>query len=338
MKKIKSTLEEILQFTVQLYIEEGLPVSSTHLQIKYDIKYSSAKIRYLMNELEKEGFLEKAHVSAGRIPSVNGLKYYSKYLSESKQEQITKQLKQIFSKRKTKITETVDQAATLISELTGFTLITSEDDSSELLKSIQFVPLDDSSATVVLVVSSGKVYSKILKFDNKIFVLNDLKVAIRLFKERLIDVKMSELSIRAMSLKNILAKAIANHEELLEEFVTHVFNFELKRMNKIYGKNNIILSENINRVDLNKMLQLIENHSIWEVIDAEVDDDEPLKISISKSGAYISKKLKFESNIKEISVVGTTKSDFAKMRSAIFVLEDLLSKKHEKEIKNESKK
>ncbi|ADE19996.1 heat-inducible transcriptional repressor HrcA [Mycoplasma crocodyli] len=334
MEKIKESLEEILKLTVESYIEESEPISSSHLLIKYNLNYSSAKIRYLMNELEIDGFLEKAHISSGRIPSIKGLQYYSEYLAYSQQEILTSRLKKIFQKRKLQITDTVEQAVALISDITGLTLVTSIDDSNALLKSIQIVPLTEFTASVILVVSNGNVYSKTLDISNTHFKIEDVRIAIRLFKERLLNVKINELSSRALSLKDLLAKSIINYEELLEKFTSQVFDFAFTTRNKVYGKDNIILNKDINRYDLNKMLDLIENHSIWEIIEGNTPEDENLKISINKSGSIMSKRLPFEGTIQEISVVTPTVSDFAKMRSAIYLLEDILKNKKIDSVEN----
>ncbi|EFF41419.1 heat-inducible transcriptional repressor HrcA [Mycoplasmopsis alligatoris] len=328
MQKIKESLEKILKLTTEIYIEEMEPVSSSHLLNKHNLDCSSAKIRYLMNELETKGFLEKAHISSGRIPSVKGLQYYSEYLALSQQEIFTKKLKKVFAKRKLDITDTLEQAAELISDVTGLTLITSRDDSNELLKSIQLVPISNYSASIILILSNGSVFSKILNIKNYHYKLEDIRIAIRLFKEKLVNTKITELSQRAELLKPLLAKSVSNYEELLENFSSQVFNFAFKKQNKVYGKNNIILSEGINRQDLNRMLDLIENHSIWEIIEGKTPEDQNLKISIDKSGSIMSKRLPFDGSIQEISVVTSTVSDFAKMRSAILFLEDLVTKKN----------
>ena len=63
-----------MQAIVEEYIETAEPVSSGNL-VK-DLEVSSATIRNEMAELEKIGFLEKPHTSAGRIPSQKGYRYY----------------------------------------------------------------------------------------------------------------------------------------------------------------------------------------------------------------------------------------------------------------------
>ena len=66
--------KRILQAIVEEYIETAEPVSSGNL-VK-ELEVSSATIRNEMAELEKIGFLEKPHTSAGRIPSQKGYRYY----------------------------------------------------------------------------------------------------------------------------------------------------------------------------------------------------------------------------------------------------------------------
>ncbi|WAM03378.1 hypothetical protein ONA22_06795 [Mycoplasmopsis cynos] len=72
---------------------------------------------------------------------------------------------------------------------------------------------------------------------------------------------------------------------------------------KIYGKNNIILSNQIQREDLNTLIQLVEKHSVWEKIQEQADQEENIKISVDNTGTYMSKRIESNSKITEISVV-----------------------------------
>lgn len=62
--------------TVDAHIEHAQPVGSRLLLEEYDLGYSSATIRHEMGELEEMGFLEQPHVSAGRIPTDHGYRFY----------------------------------------------------------------------------------------------------------------------------------------------------------------------------------------------------------------------------------------------------------------------
>lgn len=66
----------ILAAIVKEYSEKAEPVSSEEIQSKYNLNVSSATIRNEMNVLEKMGYIEQPHTSAGRVPSDAGYRYF----------------------------------------------------------------------------------------------------------------------------------------------------------------------------------------------------------------------------------------------------------------------
>jgi len=85
MAKVVDTRErelEILDLVVETYIKETKPISSTHLCEKYNLPYSSATIRNVMETLEKKGFLSHIHTSSGRVPTTKGFKQYVECLKK----------------------------------------------------------------------------------------------------------------------------------------------------------------------------------------------------------------------------------------------------------------
>lgn len=77
--------EEILSSAIKEYSATAFPVSSKLLMSKYRLPYSSATIRNEMQFLEEAGFLVKPHVSAGRIPSDKGYRYFVDNLMENRE-------------------------------------------------------------------------------------------------------------------------------------------------------------------------------------------------------------------------------------------------------------
>ncbi len=67
---------KILASVVYEYTKSGTPVSSSLIASKHYPEVSSATIRNEMLDLEEKGFLIKPHISAGRIPSDKGLRYF----------------------------------------------------------------------------------------------------------------------------------------------------------------------------------------------------------------------------------------------------------------------
>ncbi|MGZ9755697.1 heat-inducible transcriptional repressor HrcA [Mycoplasma sp. 394] len=328
-EEINKGHELILKYTVLLYIESGEAVSSAKLIKRFnEITFSPAKIRYLMNDLENKEFLIKPHLSSGRIPTSKGLSYYANFLSETYEEKLLRKLEKILDKKRNEIDTTIEQAAKIISEITNLTLVTTDLSQKHLLKSIEMVPLDQHRATIVMVISNGEVFSKIITFDKDVSI-NDLRIAIKIFKDRLIDIPLDKLADHVLSLAEPLASQIKNYQKVIDSFITQVFTEKINHItqNKVFGKSNIILRDDINRETLNKMLELIENYSVWDRIEESVENDQKLKISINDERTYMSKRIENNSNVTEVSVIGAQASDYDAMRTALNVLEILLKKR-----------
>lgn len=72
--------QSILSAVIQSYSKKNHPVASNDLVVNYKFGYSPATIRAEMMRLEKKGFLEKPHVSSGRIPTDKGYRFYIREL------------------------------------------------------------------------------------------------------------------------------------------------------------------------------------------------------------------------------------------------------------------
>jgi heat-inducible transcriptional repressor len=70
----------ILRLIVQEYSSSGKAVGSKWLTERYDLKLSSATIRNDMAELEHGGLVQHLHTSGGRVPTVEGYRYFVRHL------------------------------------------------------------------------------------------------------------------------------------------------------------------------------------------------------------------------------------------------------------------
>ena len=73
--------EAILRSVVEQYAEVASPVGSSLLAKVFGV--SSATIRAEMAELERLGFIEQPHTSAGRVPTDKGYRFYVNHVADS---------------------------------------------------------------------------------------------------------------------------------------------------------------------------------------------------------------------------------------------------------------
>ena len=76
---------DILKSLIEEYIETAEAVGSETLEKKHNLSASPATIRNEMVRLTELGYLKKPHVSAGRIPTPMGMKFYVKQLMKEKE-------------------------------------------------------------------------------------------------------------------------------------------------------------------------------------------------------------------------------------------------------------
>ncbi len=125
--------QKILSAVIEEYTNTAIPVGSKILVDKYNFKISSATIRNDMAELEKEEYLYQPHISAGRIPTDKGYRYFvekimkDKDLSKDEQKQLQKELLKLKAKN-TRLERTV---AKLLSGFSGALAITGVTNKSE---------------------------------------------------------------------------------------------------------------------------------------------------------------------------------------------------------------
>jgi len=68
--------EQVLGAVIHAYVTLAKPVGSSTLVRRYGLGVSSATVRNIMADLERMGYLDRRHVSSGRIPTDAGYRYY----------------------------------------------------------------------------------------------------------------------------------------------------------------------------------------------------------------------------------------------------------------------
>ena len=138
----------IFKCIVEEFIENAEPVGSKALMMKYQLPYSSATIRNEMNFLENYGYLEKTHISSGRVPSKEGYRFYVHNLGKVDLDEGTKnQVATIINKHRRNLNEMVHESCNMLSELTHLTSVALGNASDDTLQRISVVPLDDGRVT-----------------------------------------------------------------------------------------------------------------------------------------------------------------------------------------------
>lgn len=112
--------KQILSEIIRLYADSAEPVSSRELARLFEL--SSATIRSEMGVLEDQGYIFQPHVSAGRVPTDKGYRYFVNTVATHDQSSPSKSVQKI-AKRVGSLKDSTDSAikiaAETLSDLTG---------------------------------------------------------------------------------------------------------------------------------------------------------------------------------------------------------------------------
>ncbi len=154
---------EVFRLVVEGYLTTGEPVGSRTLTRSMTESISAATIRNVMQDLELMGLIDSPHVSAGRIPTEQGLRIFVDGLLE---------IGELNSDDRGKIEATLgpedmdvgtalDRVGSALSGLTHGASLVLAPKTEAPVKHVEFVSLGSERALVVLVFADGQVENRV---------------------------------------------------------------------------------------------------------------------------------------------------------------------------------
>jgi transcriptional regulator of heat shock response len=121
--------DRILGVTVQQYIHSISPVSSETIVRESRLDISSATVRNILADLEKEGYLTHPHTSAGRVPTQMGYRYYVDHLMNEIQllANEKEKIKDDCARQSLELDDLLQKTSQVVSDTTHYTSIISVD-------------------------------------------------------------------------------------------------------------------------------------------------------------------------------------------------------------------
>jgi len=217
--------KQIFGIIMQEYISTGEPVGSRVVSRRYNLNVSPATIRNVMADLEEYGYLHQPHVSAGRVPTPEGIRFFLEEILQTRI--LPKGEKNMISRHLTRsvgsLKDTLHETSLLLSEISqNAAIVILPKLTTFILKRIEFLRLDDKRILVILVSTSGMVYNHIVqgediaqdeltKYSN---FLNETYADMTIQKVR--DMLVSEMSSEKARFDNLVRKAMELGKTALE--------------------------------------------------------------------------------------------------------------------------
>ena len=239
---------KILSAVVNEYIVTGEPVGSK--AIMAHVKASSATIRNEMAELEKQGYLEQPHTSAGRIPTYKGYRLYVDQLME--QNQLTANEKKMLEY----VTEEdlVNKASMALADLTKCAaVVANATPKFSLISKVEVIPTGKRMYVILMITSNGSIKNKVcrLEFD---LSQDQLEFFDNFIKENLNGVPIDSLSDAYLEK---LTEAMGTYMMTLSPLVSEIMKMT-KEMSSvsIKGQSNLLTCKDFNQ---NEIISFLDN-------------------------------------------------------------------------------
>jgi len=320
---------QILQYTVQNFIDQAAPVGSDKLVEIYDLSVSPATVRNVLHALEKKGYLDHPHTSAGRIPTERGYRYYVNSLMEVEplslyEHQAMDQIKKVLNKD---FDDAVFQAAQLLARLSNMlALVVSPRLAKGVFKKLDLISVNSSRLLVVLTIKSGLVKTVNIEVEHELN-RNQLDYVASILNERLSGYPMSEI---AGKVNEMLAdKQAQDSTGLIRIFIDSADTIFAERpVNKFYygGAEYIaLLPEFRDENKYRQILEMLENEDLVIHLMDQITSNEEVSVHIGRENklqqiedcSVVSASYNIGEVTGKVGLVGPTRMKYGKMVSLV---------------------
>ena len=317
---------ELLKVIVETYVKTVKPVGSKSLCQKFHC--SSATIRNEMAVLEDLGYIEKNHISSGRVPSEKGYQYYVENLMEP--EKLTGsdmlKLQKIVHNQDLVLSDAINKCMEIISDLTNYASIVLGNNSADnLLKQVNIIPLDDNKVVALVCTNKGIV-------ENKQFMIpesTDIKELIKaseIINKLLIGTPINEVASRLeFDIKPIIAKQMHDYEAVYNIFYSAFNDFVSERKEDVHisGRTKVLEQPEYNDAQSIKKLayKLDDDNFIKEIVQDKDNDEIKVYIGedskVDNNTTVIRRKYNINGESGTIAIIGPKRMEYARVMSLL---------------------
>ena len=317
---------ELLKVIVETYVKTVKPVGSKSLCQKFHC--SSATIRNEMAVLEDLGYIEKNHISSGRVPSEKGYQYYVENLMEP--EKLTGsdmlKLQKIVNNRDLVLSDAINKCMEIISDLTNYASIVLGNNSADnLLKQVNIIPIEDNKVVALVCTNKGIVENKQFMIPESTDVKELIKAS-EIINKLLIGTPISEVASRLeFDIKPIIAKQMHDYEAVYNIFYSAFNDFVSERKEDVHisGRTKVLEQPEYNDAKSIKQLayKLDDDNFINEIV-KDKDNDE-IKVYIGSDSkvddntTVIRRKYNINGESGTIAIIGPKRMEYARVMSLL---------------------
>jgi heat-inducible transcriptional repressor len=158
---------EIFRRIVETYLQNGEPLGSRNLSRLLPMSLSPASVRNVMSDLEELGLIYSPHISAGRLPTQLGLRFFVDAFMQvgdlSPEERTSIESQMRAAERGQQAGNLLSEASRMLSGMSRGAGLVVTTKSDPILRHVEFVRLGPAKALAVLVGEHDEVENRIIE-------------------------------------------------------------------------------------------------------------------------------------------------------------------------------
>ncbi len=166
---ISDRAQQMLKALIERYVQDGQPVGSRTLARDAGLELSPATIRNVMADLEDLGFVSSPHTSAGRVPTVQGYRFFVDTLLtvQPLDERAIQEIRNQFAVEMAPkiLIETASGLLSGVTHLAG--MVTLPKHEHAFFKHFEFLPLSKNQVLAILVTSEDEVQNRMITTEKQ---------------------------------------------------------------------------------------------------------------------------------------------------------------------------
>lgn len=263
----------VLIAIVEEYVKTNEPVGSLVLSKREELQFSSATLRNDMATLEELGYLEKTHISSGRIPSEKGYRLYVNEIMKrgKKDETLFPMIDEIFENPNVSQDEAIHKSMELVTQLTNYaTIVLGKTAYNSKIKKLEFVSLTGQYAIILMVTDKGHVESKRIVVPAGLNP-KEINRVIAVLDEILHDSIVSDIhaTLSHATLSDELRDYLEYHDNLVNACI-EAFSEMASDKYHFSGRYNILSQPEFKDVDkVKELFSAIEKREILKVVSSD---------------------------------------------------------------------
>ena len=320
----------ILKLIIEEYSKVPVPVGSK--SICDELNCSPATVRSEMAKLEEEGYLEKTHVSSGRIPSEKGYKYYVNNLMKPKEMtgEDMLNLQTIFQNKSLVLSDAIEKSLEIISEITNYTAIVLGNKSESRLKKVEVIPLSNDNLLAIVITDNGHVENKKIDLENT--NLDEISKIVELINKLIVGTPIDEISEKLeFEIKPIIGQYVRNHEMIYNAFYNAFSDLKDSNDMTMKGKNNLIELEEFSN-NAQKIKSLINKFENKDIISSIKEEDGGINVyigtenNIDEDLTVIKTKYNAQGEEGTLAIIGPKRMDYDRVVSLLDYLKNCIER------------